>query len=60
MMPMDPETERVRVIYDRRGLTMAPGDRSFLFGDARAWLELRHGRVLPRALHRARRPAGDL
>jgi SAM-dependent methyltransferase len=41
MMPMDPETERVRVIYDRRGLTMAPGDRSFLFGDARAWLASR-------------------
>jgi ubiquinone/menaquinone biosynthesis C-methylase UbiE len=41
MTPMDLETERVRAIYDRRGLTMSPGDRSFLLGDARAWLASR-------------------
>jgi hypothetical protein len=33
---MNPETERVRAIYDRRGPALVPRDRSFLFGDARA------------------------
>ena len=41
MPSMHPETERVRAIYDRRGLPLAPADGTFLFGDARAWLASR-------------------
>ncbi|HEY5628059.1 MAG TPA: class I SAM-dependent methyltransferase [Candidatus Limnocylindrales bacterium] len=34
---MDPETERVGAIYDRRGTALTPRDGSPLLGDARAW-----------------------
>jgi SAM-dependent methyltransferase len=35
---VDPETERVGAIYDRRGTTLTPRDGSWLLGDARAWV----------------------
>ena len=35
---MDPETERVGAIYDRRGTSLTPRDGSWLVGDARAWV----------------------
>ena len=38
---MDPETERVGAIYDRRGTSLTPRDGSWLFGDARAWVASR-------------------
>ncbi len=38
MQQLDPETERVRAIYDRRGSALTPRDGSFLFGNARWWL----------------------
>jgi len=41
MEPTDPENERVRAIYDRRGATLIPRDGGFLFGDARHWLASR-------------------
>ncbi len=34
---MDPETERVGAIYDRRGTSLTPRDGSWLLGDGRAW-----------------------
>jgi len=38
---VDPETERVGAIYDRRGTSLTPRDGSWLFGDARAWVASR-------------------
>ena len=44
---MDPETERIGAIYDRRGDSLTPRDGSWLFGDARAWVASRaHGDTL--------------
>jgi len=39
--PLDPESERIRAIYDRRGPALTPGDGSFLFGGSRQWLASR-------------------
>jgi SAM-dependent methyltransferase len=35
---MDPETERIGAIYDRRGTSLTPRDGNWLFGDSRAWV----------------------
>jgi SAM-dependent methyltransferase len=38
---MDPETERIRAIYDRKGANLTPRDGGWLIGDARAWVASR-------------------
>jgi ubiquinone/menaquinone biosynthesis C-methylase UbiE len=40
---MDPESDRVRRIYDRRGLRLTPREGSFLFRGSREWLASRAG-----------------
>lgn len=34
---MDPETERIAAIYDRRGRALTPREGAWLLGDGRAW-----------------------
>ena len=41
MTDLDPETDRVRSIYDRRGARLIPRDGGWLFGDARHWVASR-------------------
>ncbi len=41
MEQRDPETERVRGIYDRRGASLEPREGGLLLGDARRWVASR-------------------